>query len=67
MEWISVMDKQPPIWKYVRVTNTFVRQEFIAYRSLFGFWKYKSGFTGNIIVASDCWQPLPKSPKKKSD
>ncbi len=54
MKWIRATDKKPPLWKFVNVRD-WIGNTFVAKRTLFGTWKYKSGYRGYSINAFDYW------------
>ena len=55
-EWISIKDKMPPLFTWVEMTDVFDRKRSIVRRTLFGSWKYKSGYVGAFISETDYWK-----------
>jgi len=49
MLWTNVRTKQAPLWQWVYV-RAHASEEFYypAFRTIFGKWKFKSGFYGKI-------------------
>jgi hypothetical protein len=65
MLWISLRLQLPPLWKWVHV-RAHSQEDFYytAYRTIFGRWKFKSGFSGKMDQ-HNVWRDIHTYSKKQ--
>jgi hypothetical protein len=63
MIWTNVRERLPRVWRIVYVKAHYHEdKEFLAYKTLFGYWKFKSGLIIKISQ-SNYWAEIKRGYK----